>query len=87
MLVSRSITILDAGRTLSAVGMKKIPLTVKSQNRIQNKIVLSGILHVSRLFTNLVSETQLFQQGFHLYFDVKMVNSLFDNNKIASAPI
>ncbi len=64
-----------------------MPLTVKTKNVTQNKIVLLGVLHVPGLFTNLVSVSQLFQKSFYLHGGDQTVNPLFDNTKIASAPI
>ena len=64
-----------------------MPLTVETKNVTKNKIVLLGVLHVPGLFTNLVSVSQLFRKSFYLHGGDQTVNPLFDNTKIASAPI
>ena len=57
------------------------------KNGIKNKIVFVEVLHVSGLFTNLVSRSQLFQKGFYLHSDDQTINCLLNNTDISSTLI
>ncbi len=85
--MGRPTTIQGVGDILFAVGIRNMPLTVKTKNETKSKIVLLGVLHILWLFTYLVSRSQFFQKGFYLHDGNQTINFLFSNTKIASAPI
>ena len=72
---------------LSAIGIGNVPLTVVTRSRKRTEVLLLGVLHIPRLFTNLVSGSELLRKGYYLHFGDQTVNSYGDNVEIASCPV
>ena len=85
--VHRPTRIQGAEGVLSTIGIGIVPLTVETRSEKKTEILLLGVLHISGLFTNLVSNSELLRKGYYLHCDDQTVNLCGNNVEFASCPL